>query len=174
MPKDLPDGKYLAEVIDHYLGETPKSHTPSIKFQFHVLSNLAHPKEPVDATIYGDLWLTDGAVDNTVETLYGALNWKGEKFTELDHTDVLVNQECILVIENETWEGKTRPKVQYINNVDYKPAGPSAENQKKIDLLNDRITNYRKANSITETQPAPAVLDPETSGTAVDDADLPF
>lgn len=78
------------------------------------------PKEDeAKRSLYCDLWLTENAVERTIQTLEKALGWTGKSFSELNDP-VFVGQEVIAVCGwEEDDQGRPREVVKFLNS----PAG---------------------------------------------------
>ena len=74
-------------------------------------------------------WLTEKALEQTMKTLVEVLEFNGDEATVVVpdgdmRQGMMANQDCInrvkdvqLVVENETYEGKTFAKIKWVNNV---------------------------------------------------------
>lgn len=81
---------------------------------------LSAPKDgEAQRPLYCDLWLTENAVERTIQTLEKALGWTGKSFSELNDP-VFVDQEVIAVCGwEEDDQGRPREVVKFLNS----PAG---------------------------------------------------
>ncbi len=100
---DIADGTYKAKAVDWALGET-KAGKPQIAVTFQLTGEGA-PR----ITYYGSF--SDAAYEYTVQRLR-VCGWTGDDLTQLDS---IGTHEVELVIKADTYEGKTRAKVQFIN-----------------------------------------------------------
>lgn len=103
----------------------PGTHLVHVKS--HVLAKTSTGKEQLAVTFEdenGDLitwygYFTDQAIQRTTESLK-ILGWKPEehdyRVASLHGTDLLVGAEAEIVVENEEYDGKTRPKVRWVNS----------------------------------------------------------
>lgn len=169
---ELKNGFYKARVLTHYIATSSKG-TASIKFQFELLD------APDKRTIWGDLWLTDAALENTFRTLFEAFGWRGQNLESLHYGGQLNEMECSLVVENETYEDKTRPKVKFINA----PGGGYNQDNAADDrtlaqvaALNSRLRAYAAKNKVKLNDELTSCGIPSSgpSGTGAPDDDLPF
>lgn len=96
-------GTYKVTVTEAVLSES-KNGTPSIKLKLQLEGG---------ETIYHDIWLSDAAFARSIETLKEVFSFNGN-FEALQN---LIGCECEAVIEQETFEGKERDKVKWINPV---------------------------------------------------------
>lgn len=67
--------------------------------------------EPSRITYYG--YFTESTADRTIESMRFC-GWEGDDFGQLEGLD---RNEVELVIEDETYQGKTRRKVQWVNRL---------------------------------------------------------
>lgn len=96
-------GTHAARAIAAKLGETSKGDTQvAVEFEITDL-----PDGPRRITWYG--FFTEKTEDRTIEALR-ICGWTGTDFT-----DMQVGADVSLVIEDDTWEGKTRAKVKWVN-----------------------------------------------------------
>lgn len=106
---DLPNGNYTAHANGGTLGETSKG-DPQVVVEFQLLNE---GYEQVKINWFG--YFTEKSRERTIESLRTA-GWTGDDLTDLSE---LATRDDIpqveLVIENETYEGKTRAKVQWVN-----------------------------------------------------------
>src|SRR4051812_44973200 len=103
----IPAGKYPARAEHWRLAQASTgSEQVAVDFKF------------TDPTLGSILWFgyfTDKTFERTVESLRHC-GWKGSDVLELDTPQADLNaNEVVLVIEHETYEGKTRAKVAWVN-----------------------------------------------------------
>ena len=160
---------------------TSKSGTPSIKCKFKLLDRGEY--------IYHDFWLSEKAIDRSRQTLRGIFGWFGDDVSEFYECHELLNDvEVELVIEDETYLGKTEKKVKYVNPIgghadavtrisreEAKNIG--AELRGKLMLLDQNCTVAAPAKPVAQSKPAaapkPAVA-AAASQSADNDDGLPF
>lgn len=118
-------GTYQATVDEAVIAESQANGTPSVKFKLTV---------PDEGTAYYDAWLTDRALDRTIENLIDVFGFDGD-FANLDQ---FKGKECQIKIQSEVWEGKTRYKVAYLNHKD--GGGIKAMDEAKANDLAARLT----------------------------------
>lgn len=161
-------GRHLVQVVSHVLGKSSTG-TPHIAVVFEDINNDR-------ITWYG--YLTDAALARTIESL-GILGWDPHahdgKIDSLNGTGLLVGAEAEIVVEMETYEGKTNPKVKWVNEIggrlnsmdDHEATAFAAD-------LRRKILSAPKPKVVSQPGKADAV--PATAGGAdVDPADdLPF
>lgn len=69
--------------------------------------------ETAEGSITGWLYLTEKALERTIETLRKVFNFDGNFETVCDQIN---GKECSIVCENEEYQGKERLKVKWINS----------------------------------------------------------
>jgi len=121
--------------------------TPTISLRFKILDGAPEfGMEEVD----GDLWLTtDKACERTISTLGGVFGYFGAVHDFCDHHDLLNGIEVILVGEYETYNGKERWKVKFINSPGDEGWAPSTDEDraaaKKLDgMLRGKILAFQQ------------------------------
>lgn len=106
---------YAGTIVAHALAESRENHTPSIKLQIQVHTDL-DSRKPVDALYYADLWLTDKAVDKTMATLR-ALGYNEDTLEPLNDSNRMIMRGFPVEIKTrpEEYNGKVYDKVEYVN-----------------------------------------------------------
>lgn len=100
-------GTHRARAVEWALGMSTTG-----KEQIAVMFQLTQgPHEGKHITWFG--FFTDSTVERTLESLRHC-GWDSDSLAELDHLDA---NEVELVIDDETYEGKTRSKVKWVNRV---------------------------------------------------------
>jgi hypothetical protein len=89
------------------MGYSKKKGTPYVRVWFNYVDDQG---EPAGGGIFWDGYLTDATEYRTLESLTHC-GWKGD-FKEFSGIDCEIVQ---LVLEDETYEGNTRTKVQWVN-----------------------------------------------------------
>lgn len=103
-----PIGEHEAEVLDHGL-VTSKTGTSGVAVKFQTEFDV----------ITGWFYLTDKTVEYTIEKLR-AMGWEGDDFRELNQQPaVLAGHKCVITVSHESYEGKTRAKVNFVNPEGY-------------------------------------------------------
>lgn len=115
----MDNGTYRAKVLNNVFAKSQNKGTPSIKIKVETAFNLKDPNTPVVEHLYGDLYLSDKAYENSFNTLENAFGWAGDNLIELNDPDRLAGVEVDVVVENEEYDGKTNPKIKFFN----KPGG---------------------------------------------------
>ena len=117
MNEEQEQRKYRAVVSSHSLAES-KEGTPSVKVIFQTKFEVENPGVPFVKTMYTDLWLSAACFERSMHTLTKVFGWKGEIFEELnDNNTLLAGAECVLVVEDEEYNGKITSKVKFVNAV---------------------------------------------------------
>ena len=101
---NIPNGKYRAKAKEWLLTEIGANATPAVSVDF-VFS------DPELGKIIWDGWLTDAAADRTLEALRYC-GWEGTDINDLQGLDA---NEVELVIEQEDYNGRSYPKVKWVN-----------------------------------------------------------
>lgn len=98
-------GVYIGTVVGHNVGET-KNFEPQVAVNF----SLSTDEGPQKITYFG--YFTEKAAKYTIQNLI-TCGLKGNH----PAGDLEIGKQVELVIENEAYEGKTRAKVRYINEI---------------------------------------------------------
>jgi hypothetical protein len=162
----IPNGTYRARAIDSKHGTTKKGGI-EIAIGFQLLD-----EQWAGHTITGYVYFTDNTDDERSMESLEACGWTGEGI-ELDPLPGLGSCETELVIEIETYEGKERSKVKYINRLGaVSTAAPlSSEQQRAFAARMRAKIAARKA----KNGGRPAAARPATGGnTANGQDDIPF
>lgn len=100
------------------LAESEQKKTPSVKIRLQAIPGANEKMEGYaeDRTLWADLWLTDAALESTIETLEKVLKWQGKSFAELNEPCL----EGVEVVAACEWEqnqstGKWFEKVVFLN-----------------------------------------------------------
>ncbi len=109
-----------------------------------------------------------------MDTLHSVFGWAGENIQELNNPDLLFGYECNAVVEMETYEGKDRPKVRFLNNPNFSGKVAALEDTSAKELsgkLMGKILAYRDKNKGKAVlPPVKATEMPETAQASHDDA----
>ena len=151
------NGTYLATVKSHVLKDVGDNKTPCVSVKLETVENVV-TGEPCIDTVYASVWLTDKAFERTMETLTEVMGWDGDDLSDLDGTGLLEGKQVWVVLEEETWEGKTKTNVKYINKVGGRPQVTldPAKAKALAAGLKGRILAYRQANKATDSSDVPA------------------
>lgn len=101
----IPSGTYKARAKEWALGMSQTG-----KEQIAVLFELADG-ELAGQTITWFGYFTDNTLDRTLDSLRHC-GWQSDSLADLDHLDT---NEVEIVVEEDTYEGKTRSKVRWVN-----------------------------------------------------------
>jgi len=107
----LPEGTFAAVARGATLSESENKKTPQVVVSFEITT-----AEHAGTTINWFGFLTDKTTERTIESLRYA-GWKGSDLSDLSDLSKSDTPIVELVIEHEEYEGKTRPKVQWVNRV---------------------------------------------------------
>jgi len=100
----IPNGTYRARAKEWVLAEIGANSTTAVSIKFHF-------EDPELGSIVWDGWLTEKTFDRTIESLRYC-GWEGNDLSELHGLDA---NDVDLVIEQEEYEGRTYPKVKWVN-----------------------------------------------------------
>ena len=121
-------GTYVAKCIGAQTGES-KTGTPHIALEFEVTDG-AWSGQRISAYRY----LSEKTMDRTLEDMR-TCGWTGKDLTDLSG---IYTNDVEIVVADETYEGKTYARVQWINKLGGKASGaPLPED--KLALVNQRI-----------------------------------
>lgn len=163
-----------------WFGEMGENKTPFIRIPLIVLDE--GDQEGKEIVWFG--WLTDAAFDRTIQTLVKAFpDWDGDMLALRDGTFTFADLECEIVTESETYKGKPRIKVVWLNPLGG-GGGDKAMESSKLDSLLGKLG--RKAKAIAKEAKGgaagssrPAATTARTSGKTSlppppDDDNLPY
>ena len=102
MPLLTNPGRHAATVTALEFGESNNG-TPFLRLDFNT----------AEGSIAGWLYLSDKALPGTVRTLRQAFDFNGDFETAKEQ---VTGKECSIVVENESYEGKDRLKVKWVNS----------------------------------------------------------
>lgn len=110
----LTEGTYKATILEYSVLEPKPGKSPqvAVKFQINNESELTDDKETI--VYYGSL--SPKALPYTLANLLRC-GLKSDDLSTLCESDAFDGREIELVLENDTYEGKTRLKVQWINEI---------------------------------------------------------
>lgn len=168
-------GRHQVTVVDHALGKSGTG-TPHVSVLFEDINGDR-------ITWYG--YLSDRAIEFTLKAL-GVLGWDPQEhngnLATLNSTNVLCGAGAEIVVEEETFEGKTRPKVQWVNELGGGSLEAMAETEAETFAasLRKKILSAPKPKVVSHPGPAkaaePAAQPAAAGGAPADDFDddLPF
>lgn len=117
----------MAEVKRHYVRckvtgnalaiANNEKKTPSVKICLQAIPGANEQIEGYadDRILWADLWLSDNAIDASIETLEKALGWNGMSFQDLNEP-ILVGREVSCACSWEERNGKWYENVDFINS----------------------------------------------------------
>lgn len=131
-----------------WFGEKGDNNTPFIRIPVAVVED--GPEKGCVAVWYG--WLSDKAIDNTIATLAKVFNFNGDLQALYSGKMTLAGMQCNITTEKETYEGKERTKVAWLNP----PGGGGAKpmEETKVKSLLAKLNSRSKA--IAKAQGAPS------------------
>lgn len=144
-------GKFIAKVLtpqNNWLSETEKG-TPYVFLPFTVTEGSEQGKT---IGFYG--YMSEAAFDRTMDTLTKAFpHWDGDLNKLASDPNLFVDKECLLVVESEVYEGKTKFKVKWLNpcNEVAKPMHSSRMSE-LISKMSARSKAIAKSNGFEEVQ----------------------
>lgn len=152
---DTPERHYVrCTVAGNALAESKEKKTPSVKIRLQTIpgANPVLEGVPDSRSLWVDLWLTEAALESTIETLEKVLGWQGKSFAELN-APCFDGVEVVAVCEWEQNGDKWFEKVVFIN-------APGGGGVKKLDdaqvrtvvsKLDAMLSNVRRNKGVTPT-----------------------
>jgi hypothetical protein len=131
-------GRFRAHPVDWSLQEAKESSAVSVYMEFAIDEYWDTGTKSwiswseYDHHVNGSIWLIkrDGSInENASKTLIEALGWKGD-VDDLNRTDTWTPHHCQIVVEEDTYNGKTKLKVAWVNPYDSSPTIRKMEPQK--------------------------------------------
>lgn len=104
----IPAGRHTARAMVSGWGKT-KNGNHEFAIEFEIVGGEANGER-----IVAYLYFTDGAFDRSIESLR-ACGWQGDDLGMLGTDDSLGRNEVQLIVEHETYDGKNRARVKWIN-----------------------------------------------------------
>ena len=143
-----------------WIGESEEKGTPFIRVPIQVTGD--GPEKGAGAVWQG--WLSNAAFENTIKRLVEVFGFNGDLASLATGKQTLTGKPCSITTEFETYEGKKRCKIKWLNA----PGGGAAKpmEQRKLDALLARLTP--QAMAIAGGVKAEEAVKPK------DDTDLPF
>jgi hypothetical protein len=148
-------GTYRCEVVANSLAHSKEKQTPSVKLQLGIKYNILNPEYAEHGVLYHDLYLTEKSFENSMKTLAEVFGWTGIDISELNSAELLAGIECNAVVEIEEYDGKTRPKVKFINNPNRMPQPTMEDEAAKVlaESLKGRLLAFRQKNPMKAIDP---------------------
>lgn len=188
--------KYRAVCTGNALDTSREKKTPYVKLSFLTLYNHDDPTKPANKEMCAALWLSENAISRTLNTLSEVFGWRGDDLEELNvKGELLAGIEADIVTDRETYNGKSREKIQFVNYPgkssmarmeDASAATISkslkgkllAHRQSEKDTVKKDRPAPVKRNAETQASPKPPSAPPVTQvncgGSPADSDDLPF
>lgn len=115
------------KVVGNALAKSKEKQTPSVRIRLRTIPGANPVFEGVndERDLWTDLWLTENALESTIETLEKTLGWQGKSFAELNEP-CFEDVEVVAVCEWEENNGKFYEKVLFLNR-------PGGGGVKKLD-----------------------------------------
>lgn len=104
----IKEGRYAARVVSYGIPEVDQGKTPAVVLTFAFQEDGEHR----ELTWYG--YLSEKAIDRTMKSLIIA-GFNGDYLRNLCEPNAFEEKEVSIVVEHETYEGKTRAKIKWIN-----------------------------------------------------------
>lgn len=110
----MQNGLYRAKAVRAELGEAGTGNA-QVGIEFELLDGGVTEPEFIPRFIHYYGTFTDKAVQHTLKAMRTA-GWKGDDVSDLSSVGGPDAPEVSLVVENETYNGQTRPKVKWVNS----------------------------------------------------------
>lgn len=114
--KDIVDGEKIAKPIGIRLIENKEGD----KDAFEICFEFEEPSTGNPERLYAQLWLSDAAIDRTMDVMVNVLGYNQDIAASKGLEDrgvINFENEVKLVVEGEEYEGKVRPKIKWINRI---------------------------------------------------------
>jgi len=155
------EGRFKARILDHGVDMTGPNKLATFVCQFHLVQEFIGDEwesvvEDFDIIGYFYLEKRDGSLNTiTIDNLQDAFGWDGREAMWLQDADMshLVVQ---VKLGWETYDGKTRLKVQYVNEENATPMGVPCANEVTRRAISARLGAKLRANAGGTSTPAPA------------------
>jgi hypothetical protein len=136
------DIKFRATVVSHAFS-IANTGTRSIKIWFQTKFYEDNQSEEARNKLCADLFLSDACFDKSMHVLTKTLGFTGSKLSELNNNNTLLaGRDCTLVCAYEEYEGVSRLKIKFINNIQKKIDSSLAE---KFDIdFEGKLADYKK------------------------------
>lgn len=150
-------GTFICRVVkpeSGWFGESKEKKTPFLRIPLQVDDPSSDQN---GRTITCEKFITEATIDRLTKDLVEVFGWDGDLFA-LDSgpdnvPDGFAGMQCSIVTESESYDGKDRIRVQWLNSVDYKPQQLAAD---KVKSILSRFGSRTKAiaKSVNATAPA--------------------
>lgn len=131
----LPASTYTAQAVDGYLSHT-KDGKEQIMVKFAIVGGQ-HDGQTVNWTGF----FTDKTFDRTIQSLRYC-GWRGDDISDLTGID---GQEVEIVVEHNTYDGKTFARVAWVNQIGGKARMPVDQAREFAESIKARITRMMPA-----------------------------
>lgn len=167
------EGRFRAVIEDVGISESGKPPKLCVALGFSLTSELTAQgwrdvtAENMAITGYFYLELNDGSINTfTVDQFKSALRWSGR---DIQHLITAKGIELQITLQNETYEGKTRLRVKYLNPFDYEGGGVKHDEdamKRAQNRLGAKLRALSGGTSVptVKVTPPPTVKTPEPSG----------
>src|SRR4051812_5203366 len=169
----LPAGTFAAVARGAVLTESANKKTPQIVVNFEI-TTAEYAGNRIDW--FG--FLTDKTTERTIESLRYA-GWRGSDLSDLSDLSRDDTPVVEVVIEHEEYEGKSRPKVQWVNRMGGRGGAglPAAEAKKLAAKMRKAVAavdqKLKSQGFSLAPSRAPRAPEPDLKATGSDD-DIPF
>src|ERR1700679_1998603 len=139
--KDVTEGDKIAKPIAiRYL---PQEENPKNKSDaFEVCFEFEEPSTGNPERLFWQGWVSDAAIERTMDTLVNVLGFNMElaKSKGIEEKGVITDKDVKLVVEIEEYEGKSRPKIKWVNRI-----GGSAYVGGSVELVKTKLASPKMA-----------------------------
>ncbi len=148
-------------VVGNALAESKEKRTPSVKIRLQAVSG-ANPiieGHAENRSLWADIWLTDAAMESSIEVLEKVLGWRGSSFAELNEP-ILEGVEVDACCEwEELPSGEWREKVVFLNAPGGGGGGvkkmEDAQAQQMVSKMDAILARHRQNSPAPKTAAAP-------------------
>lgn len=155
---------------DNGLVEIGKNKTEAVRL---ILAIVGGPHE--GETIEWIGWLSDGAFENTLKRLQDAFRFSGNFAEIAEMPSLFGGQQCKITTEFETYEGKTRLKVKWLNSLEGGGGAAPVMEPAKAKTLAQKLT--ARANALAKAagaKPAAAAPAAKPANTPEGEDEIPY
>ena len=165
-------GKFLARPLEWGVSEKGPNNLPAFTVKWELTAEWQNEQwcDTESGEIFQDVYLFQknrSPNKFAINSLIAALGWDGRSFASLAETDWGAC-EVQLNLENETYDGKTRLKVKYLNPRDYVGGGAIQNDPQAVQSLDAKYGSHLRA--IAPAAKTPAKTAARTAKQAANDA----